>query len=83
MSLTRSGLGPVEEPQLAGDGAGVEKVGADGDHHIHIAGLDDLLSHVLFAMPGAGCLRGHDEAGAALFVQVAPEVGDPEVIAVG
>jgi len=34
-------------------------------------------------MPGAGRLGGHDEPGPALFVQVAPEVGDPQVVAVG
>ena len=82
MSLRSARLGAVEVPQLAGDGAGVEEVGADGDHHVHVAGLDDLLAHLLLAVPGAGGLRGHDEAGAALLVQVAPEVGDPEVVAV-
>ena len=79
----RGRFGAVEVPQLAGDGAGVEEVGADGDHHVHVAGLDDLPAHLLLAVPGAGGLRGHDEAGAARWVQVAAEVGNPEVVAVG
>ena len=76
------GLRPVEVPQLAGNGAGVEEVRADGDHHVHVARLDDLPADLLLAVPGAGGLGGHDETGAALLVQVAPEVGDPEVVAV-
>ena len=76
-------LVPIEEPQLAGHGAGVEEVGADGDHDIHIAGLDQLLAHLGLVAAGAGRLGRHDEAGAALFVQVAIEVADPEVVAVG
>ncbi len=43
---------------------------------------DRTAAHVLFAVPGAGGLRGHDKTGAALLAQVAPEVGDPEVVAV-
>ena len=34
-------------------------------------------------MPGAGRLRGHDEPGPALWIQVAVEVGNPQVVAVG
>jgi hypothetical protein len=33
-------------------------------------------------MSGAGGLGRHDKASAALFAQVAPEVGNPEVVAV-
>ena len=80
--LALRGLGPVEVPQLARNGASVEEVRADGDHHVHVTGLDDLLAHLLLAVPGARRLGGHDEPGAALLVQIAPEVGDPEVVAV-
>ena len=57
------GLGAVEKPQLAGHRAGVEEVGSDGDHHLHVAGLDQLSAHLGFAVAGARCLRGHDETG--------------------
>src|SRR5262249_413581 len=70
-------LGAVEEPQLTWDSASVEEIGADGDDHVYVTGLDDLLTHLLLALPGARGLRRHDEAGTALLVQVAPEVGDP------
>ena len=60
------GLALVEVPQLARHGAGVEEVGADGDHHVHVAGLDDLAADLGLAVPGAAGLRRHDEAGAAL-----------------
>ena len=81
--LAVGGLVAVEVPQLARHGAGVEEAALDGDHHVHVAGLDDLLADLLLAVAGAGGLRGHDEAGAALVVQVAPEIGNPEVVAVG
>ena len=38
----RDRLGAVEEPQLTGHGAGVEEVGADGDHQVDIARLDPV-----------------------------------------
>ena len=60
------GLALVEVPQLAGHGAGVKEVGADGDHHVHVAGLDDLAADLGLAVAGAGGLRRHDKAGAAL-----------------
>ena len=69
-------------PQLAGDGAGVEEVGPDGNHHVHVAGLDELAPHIRLAVAGAGCLRRHDETGAALGAKVAVEVGNPQVVAV-
>ena len=75
-------LGPIEVPELAGHATGVEEIGADGDHHIHIAGLDQLAAHFLLAMPGAGSLRRHHEASAARRIQIAPEVRDPEIIAI-
>ena len=80
--FTRGRLGTVKVPQLAGNGTGIEKVLADGDHHIHITGFDDQLAYVFFTMPGTRRLRGHDKTSAALFAQVAPEIGDPEVIPV-
>ena len=76
-------LAPVEKPRLAGHGAGVEEVGADSDHHVHIAGFDDLPAHLRLAVPGAGRLGRHDEPGPALLVQIAVKVGDPEIVAVG
>ncbi len=80
--FVRLGFVAVEEPQLAGHGAGVEEVRADGDHGVHVAGLHQLLPHLGLAAAGAGGLRGHDEAGAALVAQVAVEVADPDVVAV-
>jgi|HubBroStandDraft_6_1064221.scaffolds.fasta_scaffold1524392_2 hypothetical protein len=77
-----SGLGAVEEPQLARDSACIEEIGPYGDHHVHVAGLDDLLAHLLLTVPGARCLRGHDKAGAAGLAQAAPEIGNPKVVAV-
>jgi len=75
-------LGAVEEPQFARHRARVEEIRADRDHHIDIAGVDDLAPHFFLAMAGTGGLRGHHEAGAAEVVQVAPEIRDPQVIAV-
>ena len=37
-------LALVEEPQRAGQRDGVEHVRADGDHHVHGAGLDQLAA---------------------------------------
>ncbi len=76
------GLAFVEVPQLAWDGAGVEEVGADRDHHVDVAGFDELAAHLGLAVPCATGLRGHDEAGAALRPEVAVEVGNPEVVTV-
>ena len=39
-----AGLAFVQEPEGAGQGYGVEKVGTDGDHDIHGAGFDELLA---------------------------------------
>src|SRR6266545_5281656 len=80
--LALGGLGPVEVPELARDGARVKEVGANGDHHVHIAGLDDLAAYLLLAVPGTRSLGGHHEAAAPLVAQITPEVGDPEVVAV-
>ena len=77
------GLGAVEKPQLAGNGAGVKEVGTDGDHHIHIAGLDELLADLGLAAAGAGSLGRHDEPGPSVLIQVAVEITDPDVVAVG
>ena len=75
-------LGAVEEPQFAGHGAGVEEVGADGDHHVHVAGLHQPPAQPGLAAAGARRLGGHDEAGPPSLVQVAVEVADPDVVAV-
>ena len=76
------GLNAVEEPKFAGDGACVEEVGADRDHYVHVAGFYYFFPHVLLSMPSAGSLRGHDESCSTSFAQVAPEVGDPQVVSV-
>ena len=75
-------LGAVQEPQLARYGPGVEEVGADGDHDLHVAGLHQLAAHRGFGAAGARRLRRHHEAGPAVPVQVAVEVADPDVVAV-
>ena len=62
--------------------AGVEEVAADVDHHVHGAALDQLLPHFGLVATGARRLRGHDDAGAAVLVQVAVEIGKPEVVGV-
>ena len=74
------GFVAVEMPQLARNSAGVEEAAFDGDHHVHVAGLDELLADGLFVVAAAGGLGGHNEAGAARGGEVAPEVGNPEVI---
>ncbi len=79
----RCGFGTVKVPQLAGHGAGVEEVGSDGDHHVHIAGFDQFAAHFFFAMACAAGLRRHDKPGAARGRQVAVKVRDPQVVAVG
>ena len=76
-------LRAVEKPELAGHGAGVEEVAADIDHHVHGAGLDQLLPHLGLVPPGAGGLRRHDDAGPAGLVQVAVEIGEPQVVGIG
>ena len=55
----------VEEPERAGQRDGVEEVGADGDHHIHDARLDQLAANLL--LRGAGIAGGvrHHETGAS------------------
>ena len=77
------GLGLVEEPQLARHRARVEETGADRHHHVQVARLDQLPAHLRFLAARRRRLRGHDEPGPAGVVQVAVEVGDPEVVAVG
>ena len=77
------GLGLVEEPQLARHRTRVEETGADRHHHVQVARLDQLPAHLRFPDARRRRLRGHDEPGPARVVQVAVEVGDPEVVAVG
>ena len=69
-------------PEFAGDRAGIEEIGTDGDHHIDIAGFNNLPAHLGLAMTTAGGLGGHNKSGPALLAQIAMEIGDPEVIAV-
>ena len=47
----------IEEPQLARHRAGVEEIGADIDHGIHMPTLDQRLTHLGILPPRAGCLR--------------------------
>ena len=51
------GLATVEVPKLARDGAGIEEVGADGNHHVYIAGLDQLAADFGLGVAGATGLR--------------------------
>jgi len=50
------GLAAVEVPELASHGAGVEEIGADGNHHVHVAGLDQLAADISLSVAGAACL---------------------------
>jgi hypothetical protein len=72
----------VEVPQLARYRPRVEEVVPDRDHHVHVAGLNDLSAHLGLAVPGARYLRRHHESGPPLGVQVAVEVGDHSRISV-
>ena len=69
----------VEKPELTGNGACVEEVGTNSNHEIHVASFHKFLPHFGLVASGAGCLRRHDEAGSALFVEVA----DLDVVSVG
>src|SRR5688500_15785137 len=75
-------LDVVEMPQLAGDRAGIEKIRTDGNHRIHVAGFDEFAANFGLAVAGAAGLRRHHEAGAAGGVEIAPEIGNPEVVSV-
>ena len=75
-------LGAIKEPQLTGHGARVEEVAANIDHDIDRAGLDQLLAHCSLVAARTGRLRRHHHAGAARVVQIAVEVGQPEIIGV-
>src|SRR5208337_4672212 len=75
-----SGLLLVEEPELARDRAGIEKVGADSDHDVHMAGFNQLAANLGLIASGARRLRRHNEAGPAARIQVAVEVLNPEII---
>ncbi len=81
--LTLGGLRLVEMPELTRNRPRVKEVGADRDHDVHGAGLNELAAHLGFTMPGTAGLRGHDEPRAPLRPEVAVEVGDPQVVAVG
>ncbi len=76
-------LAPVQEPEGAGEGYGVEEVWPHCDHHIHNPLLDELFANLQLRTPGIGGGIGHDKAGPAVFfVQSAVEDLDPEVIGV-
>ena len=77
-----AGLGLVEEPQRHRQGDGVEEVGADRDHHVDRAGLDELLADLLLGVAGVASGVGHDEAGPALGVERRVELLDPQVVRV-
>ena len=54
-------LALVKEPQRAGQATGVEKLVADGHHHIDVAGLDQLLAGDGDLLLGAGLGEGENE----------------------
>jgi hypothetical protein len=47
----------VEVPEFGGDGAVVEEVGADCDHDVDIAGLDELAAVFGLGVAGAAGLE--------------------------
>ena len=78
----RLGFGAVEKPQLARHGAGIKKVGANGNHDVRVAGFHQLPAYLGLAAACAGRLGRHDETGPPRFIQVPVEVADPDVVAV-
>jgi hypothetical protein len=46
----------IKVPEFAGHGAGVKEVGANRDHHIDVAGLNQLAPYLGLAVPGTGGL---------------------------
>jgi len=72
----------IEKPKLAGQGLGIEKVAADIDHYIDSARLYQLPAHDRLIPSGAGRLGRHDHASAAVFVQIAVEIGHSQVVGV-
>lgn len=75
-------LGFVEEPQRDRQGNGVKEVGANGDHDVHSAGLDDLLADFLLGVTRIACAVCHDESGPALRGKCRVELLNPKVVAV-
>lgn len=75
-------LAPVQKPEGAGQGHGQEKVGTDGDHHVHGFGLDQLLTNLQLGLAGVAGGVGHHKAGPAALVEGAVENLDPEVVGV-
>ncbi len=72
----------IQKPQRARQRDGVEHVRADGDHHVHGTGFDQLLADFLFA---ATCITGgirHDESGAAFCIQAGIEQLYPQHVGV-
>ena len=79
----RGGFALVEKPQRARQAAGVEELVANGQHHIHVAGVGQLLADVAVFVAGIGGAGGHDETGAATAVEVGIEILDPQAVGVG
>jgi hypothetical protein len=72
-------LATVEEPQRDRQRHRVEEVRADGDHDIDDARLDELAADLRLAVARVGGRVGHDEPGAAAFVERRREELDPDV----
>ena len=75
-------LALIEEPKGARQALGIKEVVADTDHHIHMAGLYQLLADVLvfsLAVRGGG---GHHKTSPAMLVQVRVKIGDPEIVCI-
>ena len=75
-------LCPVEEPESAGQGYGVEEVRTDTDEDVNRTGLDELLPDLHFRSPGISGRVGHHEPCPAFLVQRVIEDLDPEVVCV-
>src|SRR3990167_4257862 len=72
----------IEEPEGAGQGHRIEEVGANGHHHIHGMGFDDLFANVQFRAAGVGGGVGHNKPGPTGVVESAVEKLNPEVVGV-
>ena len=73
---------PVQKPEGAGQGHGQEKVGANGNHHVHRFGLDELLADVQFGLAGVAGGVGHDKTGPAVLVEGAVENLNPQIVGI-
>ncbi len=66
---------------MTGQRDGVEEVGADRDHHVDGARLDQLPADLALRVAGVAGRVRHDEAGPARVVERRVELLDPEVVA--